>query len=144
MTHTIVAIVVLFTSASGALPARSQESVPQTRQLDSRIGPAVPERYKSIRDAKDWANPFLVVRRDGIEVVSKGLASGRKTVRPADLERTLIELPLTAWPYGKVIPVSESSLRNPDRSDDKPIAENLEAALAILKELGVTVERWPH
>ena len=143
MTNTIVAIVVLSTSAAGVLPVPRQESVPQTRQLDSRIGPAVPERYKPVRDAKDWANPYLVIRPDGIEVV-KGLASGRKTVPAADLERTLIELPLTAWPYGKVVAVSESSLRNPDRSDDKPIAENLEAALAVLKTLGVTVERWPH
>jgi hypothetical protein len=27
--------------------------------------------YASVRDAKDWENPCLVIRRDGIEVIAK-------------------------------------------------------------------------
>lgn len=115
----------------------------QAGRLSSRIGPANPDRYKSIRDAKDWENPYLVIRRDGIEVIAKSLSSGRTTVPSADLLRTLIALPVTAWPYGRVAAVQEISIRAGDRSDDKPIAGNLDAALAILKKLDVTVDRWP-
>ena len=45
--------------------------------------------------------------------------------------------------HARVAAVQENSIRAGDRSDDKPIADNLEAALAILKKLDVTVDRWP-
>jgi hypothetical protein len=115
----------------------------QAGRLSSRIGPANPDRYKSIRDAKDWENPYLVIRRDGTEVIAKSLPSGRTTVPSADLLRTLIALPVTAWPYGRVVAVQEISIRAGERSDDKPIAGNLDAALAIVKKLDVAVARWP-
>jgi hypothetical protein len=144
MTKTIGAIaVVLWIGAASALTGTMQSGSVQTAPLNPRIGPAAPERYKSIRDAKDWENPYLVIRRDGIEVIAKGLASGRKTVAAADLEQTLIALPLTAWPYGRVVAVQEIGIRAADRSDDKLIADDLEAALAILKKLKATVDRWP-
>ena len=84
----------------------------------SRIGSAAPQRYKSIRDANDWENPYLIIRRDGIEVMVKRLPSSRKTVAAADLARTLIGLPVTAWPYGRVVAVQEISIREADRSDE--------------------------
>lgn len=142
MTTTIGAIaVVLWIGAVSALTGTMQSGSVQTGRMNPRIGPSAPERYKSIRDAKDWENPYLVNRRDGIEVIA--LASGRKTVAAADLEQTLIELPLTAWPYGRVVALQEIGVRAADRSDDKLIADNLEVALAILKKLKATVDRWP-
>jgi hypothetical protein len=114
-----------------------------SERLNPRIGRANPQQYGSIRDAKDWKNPYLVIRRDGIEVIASGLLSGRRTVAPTDLERALIDLPVTAWPYGRVVAVQEIGIRAADRSDDKPIADNLDVTLATLKTLQVTVERWP-
>ncbi len=137
-----IAVVVLACAASAFTDPMQGGSV-QTGRLNPRIGPAVPQRYKAIREAKDWENPYLVIRRDGVEIIAHGLATGRKTVAAADLEQTLIDLPLTAWPYGRVIAVVEIGLRAVDRSDEKPIADNLEAALATLKKLDVTVDRWP-
>jgi hypothetical protein len=143
MTNTIGATaVILLICAARPLTGPMQSGSAQTGRLNPRIGPAAPEWYKSIRDAKDWKNPYLVIRRDGIEVIVKTLASSGKTVAAADLEQTLIALPVTAWPYGRVVAVQEVSIRAGDRSDDKPIADNLEAALAILKRLEVTVDRW--
>ena len=91
----------------------------------------------------DWQNPYLVIRRDGIEVIGSGITSGRRTVVATDLERTLIELPITAWPYGRVVVVQEIGIRAADGIDDKLIAANLEAARAILTAMGVTIEPWP-
>ena len=85
----------------------------------------------------------MVIRRDGIEVIVRSLPSGPGTVAWTDLQRTLIDLPLTAWPYGRVVAVVEIGIRAGDRSDREPIADNLAATLAILKDLGVTVDRWP-
>jgi hypothetical protein len=144
MTKTICATAALLTICFAIVLADQPLQNPPVRagQLDSRIGPAKRERYKSILDAQDWRNPYLRIRRDGIEVIAEGLPVGR-TVSVRDLERTLIELPVTAWPYGAVAGVVDISIREPDGSDEQPINDNRRATLAILKALKVTVERWP-
>jgi len=59
-----------------------------------------------------------------------------------DLRRTLVALPVTAWPYGRVVALQDIGIRVSDRSDEQPIADIRNATLAILKTLQVTVERW--
>ncbi len=130
-------------SASVLADRPLQNASVQTGRLNSRIGPANPKRYKSVRDGKDWENPYLVIRREGIEVIARGLPAGQGIIASTDLRRMLIELPVTAWPYGRVVVVAEIGLRSGDGSDEQPIADNLNATLAILKTLQVTVERWP-
>jgi len=144
MTNTLGAVVgLLLMGVPSALASPMQSTSVQTGRLDPRIGAAVPQRYASVLDAKDWQNPFLVIRRDGIEIVAKQLPSGRKLVVAADLERTLIGLPVTSWPYGRVAAVVENGVRAAGGSDDKPIADNLTAALATLRKLDVAANRWP-
>jgi hypothetical protein len=89
------------------------------------------------------AESLLVIGADGIEVIATSLPAGRNTVASSDLQRTLIELPVNAWPYGRVVVVQDTGLRASDRSDEEPINRNREAALNILKALRVHVERWP-
>src|SRR5262245_5174466 len=98
----------------------------ESERLNARIGPANPALYRPVGDASDWKNPCLVVRRDGIEVIASGFLSGRKTIAPTELQQTLIDLPLTAWPYGRVVAVQEIGIRATDRGDDKSIADNLD------------------
>jgi len=144
MVKTIGALVGILLIGAVSLPAgRMQFSSVQARRLDKRIGPAAAQKYRSVRDAKDWENPYLVVGRDGIEVIVRRLPSSRTTVAAVDLEPILVGLPISAWPYGRVAAVQEVGIREPDRSDDKSIAANLEAVLAILKKLDITVDRWP-
>lgn len=112
-------------------------------RLDKRIGPPVSRRWRSILVGEDWKNPFLIIGQDGIDVIAAGLPSGRRTVARGELQQTLVDLPVTAWPYGRVVAVAETGLRAPDRSDEATIAENLKATLAILKGLRVTANRWP-
>ena len=66
-------------------------------QLDSRIGPAVANRY---------------------EVSASTLASDRETVAAADLQRVLVDLAVAAWPYGRVVAVQDGGIRSPGGSDD--------------------------
>ena len=134
---------VTFCAASILAGRPAQNDSVETRRLKSQIGPANPRRYKFILDAKDWANPYLVIRRDGIEIISKGLPSGRRTVSSADLRRTLIELPTTAWPYGRVVAMQDIGLHPADLSDGPAITVNRNLTLAILTTLDVTVEGWP-
>jgi hypothetical protein len=94
----------------------------QAGRLDSQIGPANPQRYKPIQTAKDWGNPYLLISRDGVVVIAKGLPSGRQTVASTELQRTLIGLPLSAWPYGRVVALQGIGIRA--AGDEQPIADN--------------------
>jgi hypothetical protein len=142
-----IAIILLIVAANGRIASMQGEAAQTTSQstqagrLDPRIKPAVAERYKAIRNATKWENPYLMVGPDHIVVRAKGLA-GLKIVVPDALEQTLLELPIAAWPYGKVVAVQENGDRT-DKGDDKPIADNVAAARAVLKKLGVTFDKWP-
>lgn len=37
--------------------------------LQNRIPKPDPKKYHDVQDAKDWKNPYLIVRRDGIEIM---------------------------------------------------------------------------
>lgn len=138
--RTVIAASVIWFGTMGYL-ARPSWSPAQEEQLSSRIPAADHEKVKSIRDAKDWDNPYLVVRADGIEVISKAIPSGRKLVALAELRRTLIDLPTSAWPYGRVVAMQEAGVRAP--GDDKPIGRNKQAAEAALKALRLEMNWWP-
>lgn len=132
----------LMISVAIALADQPQQREPvQAGRLSLQIGSAKPQLYQSIRDARDWRNPYLIIRREGIEVMARAVRSGSETVSHRELQRTLIELPVTAWPYGRVVGMQDIGIR--EAGDEQLIAENRKAALAILKALRVTVERWP-
>jgi hypothetical protein len=57
------------------------------------MGPANRKTYSSIRNAKEWKNPYLVIRRDGVEVIPRGVPGGRQSIPIADLKNALISLP---------------------------------------------------
>ncbi|HEV8395269.1 MAG TPA: hypothetical protein VGQ37_13395 [Vicinamibacterales bacterium] len=141
MTETVCALVLAIVCTTSVLAGQAN-SVHRER-LDPRIGPAVGQRYKSIHDARQWANPMLVIQPDGIEVIAKGVPNGRRVVASRDLRQTLVGLAPSAWPYGRVVAVQEVGIREPDGSDRVRIVDNLNVTLTILKALKVTVERWP-
>jgi hypothetical protein len=115
----------------------------QSERLNPQIGKANPKAYKSIRYSRDWKNPYLVFRPEGIEVIAQGLPSGRQTVAATDLRRTLLALQVSAWPYGRVVAVQDPSIRVGGLSEGKSIADNRNSALATLKKLDVIVDDWP-
>jgi len=63
------------TSSAAGVTARQTPS-----KFDSRIPPPDLSKYKDVRDAKDWQNPYLVVRAEGVEVISKSNSVERQIV----------------------------------------------------------------
>jgi len=56
-----------------------QTSSAQTQaQLNPSISAPIRAKYSAIRDGKNWLNPIITIRGDGIEVVSSRIPSGRK------------------------------------------------------------------
>ena len=130
-----VASVICLGSLGLAPAALAQE------QLSSEIPAVRHEKLKSIRDAKDWSNPFLVARVDGIEVISTAIPGGRKLVTLANLRRTLVGLPTNAWPYGRVVAIQGNGVQTPE--SHARIEECMPAVKAVLKALRLEIDLWP-
>ena len=112
-----------------------------TSALKNRIPPPDPNKYRSIVDARDWQNPYLMVQANGIDARPVSAATNAATMSPAEVVTYLERLPSGAWPYGLVVVVSENGLRNP--GDDAQIKKNREELVRLLEKAGVKVELWP-
>jgi len=120
------------------------EKPPETEQrvhnLDRVSAPRDAE-IRTIRDAKDWTNPFIVVCPEGYELILHGVPRNEKRLTAKDLEATLSSLPVSRWPLGKVIAAQNTGLKS--IGTDVPIRENRKALEVMLKRLRVRVDWWP-
>ena len=144
--------------AQVAAQASAAERDQQRTELE-RIPLPTKSMYVDVRDAAVWANPFLSVGADTLNLritladantstVGQGTmlrpeAARRQEmqVRPEDLAKALIALPAGAWRYGRVIAVAESPQANP--GDRPKVRRNVEAVMQQLNDLGIVVEEWP-
>lgn len=113
----------------------------RTSTLKNRIPPADPKKYRSVVDARDWQNPYLMVQAKGIDARPISATTDALTMAPADRVAYLENLPSVAWPYGLVVAVQENSIRAP--GDGASIKGNREELVRLLEEAGVKVELWP-
>ena len=107
--------------------------------LQSRIPKPDPKKYHTVRDAKDWKNPYLVVRRDGIEIV--GITAVGHAIAVDSVPGVLKGLPDSAWPYGLVVAVQDIGLTS--QGDPLRIEANRQKLLTLLKKLGIVIDLWP-
>lgn len=111
-------------------------------ELDPRIPPPDPKKYGYLQDNMTWENPFLVIERNGVSFKAQAASIIEwQHISLDKLTSSLVNLPLTAWPYGKVVAVSEASLGS--SNDFKEIKRNKTEAERILKSLGVEINWWP-
>lgn len=114
--------------------------------------------YVDVHEPSAWANPYLSVGPEMISLrvvqadanpstVGEGTmlrpAAARRQelqLRTADLAKAVAAIPPSAWRYGRVIAVAESSAQAKDRPK---VRRNVEAAIQQLNDLGIVVEEWP-
>lgn len=84
----------------------------------------------------------MIVIPQGVEVRTSALAGGKTTVRVDELRRVLVGLPVSAWPYGRVVLGTDTGLLG-SLDDLVPIRRNHDEAARVLKTLGIEVDWWP-
>ena len=110
--------------------------------LNPKIRAAIHSKFDDILDAANWLNPQVIVVPKGVEVRSASLAGGTRTARLDELRRVLVGLPISAWPYGRVVLVTEIGLVG--RLDDlELIKRNRDEAARVLKALAIEANWWP-
>jgi len=110
-------------------------------QLKNRIPPPDSNKYRSVSDARDWQNPYLLVQANGIDARPISAATEAPTLSLGEVVAYLEKLPSIAWPYGLVVAVQENGLRAP--GDDARIKRNREELVRLLEKAGVKVDLWP-
>jgi hypothetical protein len=109
--------------------------------LKNRIPPPDANKYRSVRDARDWQNPYLMVKANGIDARPISAATEAPTMSPVEVVAYLEKLPPMEWPYGLVVAVQENGVRA--RGDDARIKRNKEELVRLLEKAGIKVDLWP-
>src|SRR6202163_208005 len=131
----------------GALVACSKPPQPETTETPQPTGlesiPAPdPSKYPNFSDLSGWKNPYLVVREDGIGFVD---LSNREihVLKQEEVPAELVSLPSSAWPYGRVVLVSQAVPKNPSEQTKADLRKNRALLLGTLKALDVQVREAP-
>lgn len=91
--------------ASLTLAACSHESAaktPDPQAILQAIPAADSAKYERVKDMKNWQNPYLIVRADGIALLDVA-DSAEIILKPDELLPALSKLPPSNWPYGRVV-----------------------------------------
>ncbi len=146
----MVAIAVVCLAAAGLVTtvyptlAGAQQPSPDRAEpgLDPQIGKPDPVQYRSVRDSREWRNPYLDVSNSGFLLRS---ASTQRPifVAPSDLRRVLAELPTSDWPYGRVVVVQSPSIVPADAEWIAGMRRNVDVAIEVLAKLGADWWAWP-
>lgn len=145
-----VAIAIICVAAAGLVStlyptlagAQQHSTGPAEPKLDPQIGAPDPVQYRSVRDAREWRNPYLDVSNSGFLLRSTS-AQRPIFVAPSDLRRVLAELPTSDWPYGRVVVVQSSSITPADTEWIAAMRRNVDVAIEVLAKLGADWWAWP-
>ena len=129
-------------SASVYVPGRSgpqQTAIRSEPRLDSRIPAPDRSQYRAIREARAWRNPYLSISNRGFELRSLSAPEPRVVVLN-DLRRVLTELPVSDWPYGRVVVVQMPSIGGQSIA---AMQRDIQEAREVLKALDADEWGWP-
>lgn len=106
----LVSVVSLVFSACNQPAAQAPDPAKALQAIPS----ANPAQYDHIRDMKSWRNPYLIVRRDGVALLDSA-DSAEIILKPDELVPALAQLPVSNWPYGRVVAAAESNTKASDQ-----------------------------
>jgi hypothetical protein len=138
-------LVVILTLGLAACSARSapdpaaQEAAASARiQAIPAANPAI---FHDARVRKSWRNPYLIVKPEGIALLD--VANNEEHIlKPDELTKRLAQLPDSAWPYGRVVAVTESAPVASDH-DKAELRKNKAIVAGTLEGMHVVINWIP-
>jgi hypothetical protein len=97
-----------------------------------------PSKYSSLRNLKNWQNPQLIVREDGIGFVDL-VNHEIHILQPDQVPAELARLPQGAWPYGRVVLVTELVTKDPTDQMKADLRKNRGLLVGTLKTMDVQI-----
>lgn len=105
------------------------------------IPAANPAQYERLRDFRNWKNPYLLVRTDGVALLDSA-DNAEIHLKTDELLSELAKLPASKWPYGRVVAVSEPGPRRGEQ-DNIAIRRNRGIVGGILQSAHIAIEWVP-
>jgi len=138
----VLSLVTLLACSKPPQTAPTNESVaPKENGLESIPAPD-PSKYPNFQDLSGWKNPYFVVREDGIGLVD--LENHEVHIlTPEQIPAELASLGSHAWPYGRVVLVTQAAPINPTNEAKAAVRKNRALLAGTLKELEVTMREFP-
>jgi hypothetical protein len=126
-------------SAHSAPDPAAQEAAAATRI--QAIPAADPAKFHDIHVTKSWKNPYLIVKPEGVALLD--VANNEEHImHPDELTRKLAQLPDSAWPYGRVVAVTEVAAAGSDH-DKAEIRKNKAIVAGTLEGMHVAINWIP-
>ena len=126
-------------------PAACSPEPPAHAPDPSAVLQAIPSadtvQYERIRDMKNWRNPYLIVRADGVAILDSS-DNAEVILKTDDLLGALAHLPASAWPYGRVVAAAENGVRASEQ-DGVAIRRNKGIVGGMLEGAHVAVKWVP-
>ena len=135
----IAAAVAVLVSCSAAPKAPDPAALATARIL--AIPEPTPEKYRSLIHMKGWRNPYLIIRADGVALLDPDDHLER-ILKPEELTQALGNLPPSAWPYGRVVAVTENGVQG-SADDDVKIRKNRAVVAGTLESMHVLINWVP-
>ena len=135
----IAAIAAVLVSCSSAPKAPDPAALATARIL--AIPEPTPEKYRSLVHMKGWRNPYLIIRADGVGLLDPD-DHLEHILKPGELTQALGDLPPSAWPYGRVVAVTENGMRS-GVADDVKIRANRAIVAGTLESMHVLINWVP-
>lgn len=133
-----IALAGLVSCSSSAKPSASQ--VNPLMRIEA-LPPADPQKFHDVRNMKDWKNPYLIVRVDGVALLDVA-DNEQKLLAPDKLVDALGELPTSSWPYGRVVAVAENGVAGSEE-DKVRLRRNRALVAGALENLQVLINWVP-
>lgn len=86
------------------------DQAPSPETILQAIPAADPGQYEHIQNMKQWRNPYLIVRSDGVALYDSA-DSAEIILKPDEVLGALSHLPASNWPYGRVVAAAETATR---------------------------------
>jgi hypothetical protein len=139
----VTVILIAWLAACSKPPAAetSAPAEPKPTGLE-RIPMPEPAKMPSVQDLSGWKNPYFVVREDGIGMVD--LENHEiHILQPEQIPAELVSLQSSAWPYGRVVLVTQAALKDPTPEAKAELRKNRALLVGTLKDLDVVMREFP-
>jgi hypothetical protein len=120
---------------------RQESQAPDPHAVLQAIPAADAARYAHIHDMKNWRNPYLIVRADGVALLDVA-DSAEIVMKPEDLLPALAKLPASDWPYGRVVAAAEGGVTRSEQ-DKVAIRRNKGILGGLLQGAHIAVDWVP-
>jgi len=124
-----------------ACSQKSPAEPPAPEVVLQAIPAANSAQIERIHDLKNWRNPYLIVRPDGVALLDAA-DSAEIVLKPAELLPALAALPASNWPYGRVVAAAENRARISEQ-DSVAIRRNKGIVGGILEGAHIAVKWVP-